>query len=155
MSSARTSGLRSREGSAHSRFRFAPTALVRRWPRHTPADRNKWLNTDVKVQQRTTLFPDKALPGEGQYAGFWHLGILVPGDSAHPSVRVQDVDDTVPGLRCRPMQAQGIVSSAASRLTLVFLNTVIIKPLSRDWHRLTVGVGAGHDVEHRLPQHLL
>ncbi len=32
-----TSGLRSRVGFSHSRFRFAPTALVRRWPRHVPS----------------------------------------------------------------------------------------------------------------------
>ena len=32
-----TSGLRSAEGSAHSRLRLTPTALVRRWPRRDPS----------------------------------------------------------------------------------------------------------------------
>ena len=32
-----TSGLRSRVGSAHSRLRLEPTALVRRWPRQVPS----------------------------------------------------------------------------------------------------------------------
>ena len=32
-----TSGLRSRVGACHSRFRFTPAALVRRWPRRDPS----------------------------------------------------------------------------------------------------------------------
>jgi hypothetical protein len=111
MSQAHTSGLRSSEGSAHSRFRLAPTALVRRWPRHTPADRTGL----VKVEHAPDCCSKACCQVMVNLQAFSCLG---PGCSAQPRIRVQDAHDTMLGLRWRPMEGQGIVSSAASCLTL-------------------------------------
>lgn len=123
----RTSGLSSAEGAAHSRFKLAPAALVRRWPRNTPSGpaavgQMPIVAGDLRAHSREGSAATAHKAGRGEHrkdGGHPRMQGTHTSNAGHPTCRAPNMQCRAPthAMQGRPPNMQGTHTCRAPHRT--------------------------------------